>query len=97
MVKKSKQSLSDSKEAYGIIGFIFAIVSLLSMASNGIIYAILGIVFSKLQQKRNPNKISRIGFILGIIGLILNILLIIFLIFYYPAIIQDLQVQFPYS
>jgi hypothetical protein len=93
--KKRMKDLQSSKEAFGIMGLVFAIVSLLSMSSNGIIYAILGIVFSKIQEKKGRNKISRAGLIIGIIGLILNVVFVILLITYYPTLIENIQAQFP--
>jgi len=90
--KKVMKNLPESKEGFGIVGLVLAIVSLLTL-SNGIIYALLAVIFSMIQQKKYPNRIGRLGLILGIIGLVLNIVLIVTLLLlakYNPSILENL-------
>lgn len=91
------KSLPESKEGFGIVGLVLAIVSLLSVSSNGIIYAVLAVIFSKMQQKKYPNRIGRLALIIGIVGLILNVVFIILLMIYYPSILQSIQEALPTS
>jgi len=78
MVKKKEEKTSGGE--FGVIGFVFGILSIVFLASNGIILAILGFIFSTMQQKRNPTKFGRLGKILNIIGFILGVILIILLL-----------------
>lgn len=85
---KKKVSRSESKgsgEEFGIVGFVLGLLSIVLVGSNGIILAILGLIFSTIQQKRKPTKLARIGKILSIVGIILAVILIIVLIIVAPS------------
>lgn len=98
MIKKKRmKSLPESKEGFGIAGLVLAIVGLLSMSSNGIIYSLVAIIFGKFQQKKYPNRIGKLALIIGVIGLVLNIVFIILLLVYYPSILQNIQDALPAS
>ena len=86
----AKKDLKKGGEGFGLVGFIFGILSIVFIASNGIILAILGFIFSSMQQKRKPTKFARLGKILSIIGFILAILLIIFLFIFAETLTQQL-------
>ena len=86
-----------SKEAdnsFGVAGAILGILSIIFIASNGVILAIVGLIFSNIQRKRMANKWSKAGMILNIIGLVFGLLLIFVLLYvikHNPQFAQQLQ------
>ncbi len=87
--KKGGKELASSKEAFGIIGLTLGILSLMMLGSNGILVAIVGIIFSIIQQKRYPTKIGKAAVILNSIGIIASIIFMVFLIKYLAPMIKD--------
>jgi len=92
MVKKKSvnKELPDTKEGLGISGFVLGVLSIALAGSGGFILAIIGFVFCRIQQKRNPMKLAKIGIILNIIGFVLSIVFLIFTIFIYPLLQKNL-------
>ena len=88
MVKKKSvnKELPSTKEGLGISGFILGILSLVWAGSIfiGTPLAITGFIFCRIQQKKNPMKLAKIGTILNIIGFILGIIIFITLIILAP-------------
>lgn len=93
-MKKSVSKKSNS-ESFGIIGLTLGILSIIFMGSNGIILGLVGLVFSRIQQKNNPTKIGKAGFIVNIIGIILAIVFLVVFIKYLVPVIQEQMQNFP--
>lgn len=91
MVKETQKQ----NEGYGIIGLTLGILSILLFGSNGIFIAIVGFIFSMVQQKRHPTKFGKAGIILNIIGFILAALLIISLLTWLRPILESQIGNFP--
>jgi len=91
MVKREekKVELKSSQEAFGIIGLTLGVLSIIMVGSNGIIMAIVGLIFSIMQQKKNPTKIGKAGIIVNIVSIIVAIIFIIVLIKYLAPILQQ--------
>lgn len=87
--KKEERKLESSKEGFGIIGLTLGILSFMMLASNGIIVAVLGLIFSIIQQKKYPTRIGKAGIIISTIGIIASIIFIIFLVTYLSPIIEE--------
>jgi uncharacterized BrkB/YihY/UPF0761 family membrane protein len=70
--------------SFGVSSVILGILSIVLASANGmgIILGIIGIVFSKKQEKIGKNKWSKAGFILNLIGIILGIVLLTVFIIY---------------
>ena len=79
--KKSEKARSKTN-GLGIASLVLAIVSIifLLLPYFGIILAILAIVFSIIQKKRNPIGIATVGLVIGIIGVVLNLIMLIVVI-----------------
>ncbi|MFH1326689.1 MAG: hypothetical protein ABIH59_01015 [archaeon] len=92
MVKKKEEKMRGGE--LGVVGFVFGILSIVFLASNGIILAILGFIFSYIQQKKNPTKLGKLGKTLSIIGFILSVILIILLLVFASQFSEQL-VNFP--
>jgi len=92
MVEKKE---SKNSEAYGIIGLTLGILSIVYLASNGIILSIIGFVFSVVQQKRNPTKFGKTGMILNVIGFVLGIVFIIVALVYLKPLFENQFPNFP--
>ena len=90
-----KKESKGSGEELGLVGFTFGILSIILIGSNGIFIAVIGFIFSMIQQKRNPTKFGRIGIILNIIGFILAIILIIVLLVWVGPLLGDQISNFP--
>ncbi|MFH1365402.1 MAG: hypothetical protein ABIH28_02370 [archaeon] len=109
MVEKRGEKSNSHEESKGIMGFTLGIVGLLSLFSLmlpvifslaliwvlTLSYFIVGLIFCRIQQKRNKTKKGKIGFIINLIGLIISVLLLIVSLIYifynFPAIQQALQ------
>jgi len=76
-------------EAFGIIGLTLGILSIVFVASNGIIVGIIGLVFSLIQQKKHPTKLGKAAVIVNAVGIILAIAFVIVLIKYLAPYLQD--------
>lgn len=63
---------SSSNSGYDIAGFIMGI---LSVVLGGLLFAILGIVFSS--KNKDTNKLAKAGYILSIIGIFVSIIYIV--------------------
>jgi protein-S-isoprenylcysteine O-methyltransferase Ste14 len=74
MKKGDDNSFGVASVVLGILSIVFS-----SPPLNGLILGILGFIFAKKQQNRNPNIWSRRGKILSIIGMILSVVFLIFL------------------
>jgi predicted Co/Zn/Cd cation transporter (cation efflux family) len=57
------------------------------MGLYGVVLSIVGLIFSRIQQKNNPTKIGKAAWILNSISLALNIVL---LVVYYAFILPQL-------
>ena len=79
--------------ALGVAGFTLGIVSLVLFSNPfyGILAAIIGLILSIVQQKKNPTRLGRWGIILNIIGIILGILFFYFYIKYLVPYLQNLN------
>lgn len=84
-----KKEMSDN--SFGVAGVILGILSVLSLSFIGIIFGIIGLVFSMRQAKIEKNKWSKAGMILNGIGIILGIAAIILLVNYIPDYLAQLQ------
>lgn len=76
MAKKSKAF----GEGIGNSGFTLGVLSILLAGTIGILIAVVGLIFSVLQQKKNPTSLGKTGVILNIVGFVLSIIFIIYLI-----------------
>jgi len=85
---KKKMVGKEFGEGLGNSGFTLGVLSLIFTGFAGVIIGIVGIIFSKIQQKNNPTKLGRIGFILNLIGIILGI---VFMFAYYAYILPAIQ------
>lgn len=92
-MKKSKRyekNVTES-EGLGISGFTMGVMSIILAGWLGVFTGIVGFVFCKIQQKRNPMKLARIGIILNIIGFVISVILIIaYAYFLFPMVKQQL-------
>ena len=81
-VKKSVKS-DYKKEHLGLSSFTLAIagffVTLFTPVASFIMF-VVSLVFSAIQQKKNPTKLGKVALILSIIGIIVDVLFVIFLI-----------------
>jgi len=97
MVKKKSvnKELPDTKEGLGISGFILGILSLVWAGSIfiGTPLAIIGFILCRIQQKKNPMRLAKIGTILNIIGFVLGIIIFITLIVLYPLLQENLPIS----
>ena len=84
-----------NKESFGIIGLTLGITSIIFMGNNGILLGIAGLIFSMIQQKKNPTKIGKAGIIVNIVGIILAIVFLVVFIKYLIPVIQDQIQNFP--
>ena len=84
MAKQSK----NFGEGIGNSGFTLGVLSILLAGIIGILIAVVGLIFSTLQQKRNPTKLGKAGVILNIIGFILSIAFIIYLVPVFQSALQ---------
>ena len=95
MVKKKSVSkeLPKTKEGLGISGFILGILSLVWAGSVfiGIPLSITGFIFCRIQQKKSPMKLAKIGTILNIIGFILGAIIFIIILILAPLLQDQLQ------
>ncbi len=91
--KKGVKELPNTKEGLGISGFVLGILSLVFAGSIfiGTPLAVTGFILCRIQQKKSPMKLAKIGTILSIIGLILGIIIFITLIILSPLIQNQLQ------
>lgn len=69
-------------EGLGIAGFTLGILSIVFIGFNGILLSIVGFIFCMVQQKKNPYKLAKAGWIINIVGFILNIVIIVISILY---------------
>ncbi|MCK4552783.1 DUF4190 domain-containing protein [Candidatus Pacearchaeota archaeon] len=92
---KKKVSKKFNNESFGIIGLTLGILSIIFMGNNGILLGIVGLVFSRMQQKNNPTKIGKAGIIVNIVGIILGIVFMVIFIKYLVPIIQEQIQNFP--
>jgi len=94
MVKKKgvSKELPKTKEGLGISGFILGILSIVLAGSVfiGIPLSITGFILCRIQQKKSPMKLARIGIILNIIGFILSIAMLVVSLLLAPLIQQNL-------
>ena len=88
--KKSVKKLPGTKEGLGISGFVLGVLSIALAGGGGFLLAIVGFMLCKVQQKKSPMTLARIGTILNIIGFILSIAILILSIFLAPLISQNL-------
>ena len=93
MAKKSGEK--SNNESLGIIGLTLGISSIIFMGNNGILLGIVGLVFSMIQQKKNPTKIGKAGIIVNIVGIILAVVFLIVFIQYLLPVIQEQMQNFP--
>jgi len=84
MAKQSKEF----GEGIGNSGFTLGILSILLAGTMGILIAVVGLIFSVLQQRKNPTKLGKVGVILNIIGFILSIAFIIYLVPIFQSTLQ---------
>lgn len=89
-----KKNLKSSEEAFGIIGLTLGILSIILLGSNGIVLAIVGLIFSVVQQKKHPTKIGKAGIIVNIVGIILAIIVIVLLLTYLKPILEQQLASF---
>lgn len=82
-------------ESFGIIGLTLGILSIIFIGNNGVLLGIVGLVFSRIQQKKNPTQIGKAGVIVNIIGIILGIIFLVVFIKYLVPIIQSQLQNFP--
>jgi hypothetical protein len=71
--KESKEKI----EGLGISGFTLGVLGIIFSGWVGLIISIVGFMFCFVHQKRQKNKLGKIGLILNIIGIILSIAFII--------------------
>jgi len=93
MAKKGSEK--SNNESLGIIGLTLGITSIIFMGNNGILLGIAGLIFSMIQQKKNPTKIGKAGIIVNIVGIILAIVFLVVFIKYLIPVIQDQIQNFP--
>jgi uncharacterized BrkB/YihY/UPF0761 family membrane protein len=85
----SKKEVKEIGEGLGISGFTLGILSIVLAGFLGFVLSIIGFIFSRVQQKRNPTKLARVGVILNVIGFVISaILTTIFVISIYQAVVQ---------
>lgn len=93
--------LISSENSYGLVAFIFGILSILSAPAldififygpiAGLILGILGIIFAVKQRSISKNKWSNWGLWLSIAGLVVNIAVFVLLIkFIIPTVLPKL-------
>lgn len=71
--KEEKKNLG---RGFGVVGFVLGIESIIFailIPALGIFLSIHGIIFSSIQQKKQPIKKGKLGIILNIIGFVLSI------------------------
>ena len=91
--KKSVKELPETKEGLGISGFILGVLSIILAGSVfvGTPLAITGFILCRLQQKKSPIKLAKLGTILNIVGFVLGIIIFVLLLVLAPLI----QAKFP--
>jgi hypothetical protein len=81
MVEKKEEIkqkiVKKSSEGLGISGFTLGVLSIIFAGGMGAIVSLTGFIFCLIQQKKNPNQLSRIGLTLNIIGFIVSVAYII--------------------
>ena len=85
MMKKEAKKEEHSKidhNSYGIASVVLGILSIVFASVNGLILAIIALVFANKQTNNSANSWARAGKILSIIGIILSIIAIIVSIYY---------------
>ena len=79
--KSVEKVLSKTKEGLGISGFTLGVLSIVMAGSLGIFLAITGFILCRVQQKKSPMKLAKIGIILSIIGFVLSIVMLVIITF----------------
>ena len=64
--EKRKEALVTESQGLGISGFTIGVMSIILAGWLGVFTGIVGFIFCRIQQKRNPTKLARIGIILNI-------------------------------
>ncbi len=67
----------EEDNSFGVAAVVIGILSIVSGSLPGIVLGVIGVIFSKKQNKIMANKWSKSGFLLGVIGIILGIALFI--------------------
>ncbi len=88
--KKSVKELPDTKEGLGISGFILGVLSIVLAGSGGLALSIVGFIFCRVQQKKSPMRLAKIGTILNIIGFVLSVILLVLAIVLAPLLKEGL-------
>lgn len=84
MVKEAKKEEHSkvNTNSYGVASVILGILSIVFASVNGIILAIIGLVFAYKQSKHHENNWSKAGRILSIIGIVVSLLAIAVSVWY---------------
>lgn len=82
----------ESGNEFGLLSVVFGVLSIVSLSAAGIVMGILAVIFAYQQNKRDANKWSKAGKILGIIGIVLGIIMLIVV---YWAVSSDLLANLP--
>ena len=73
-----KEETKQHDNSFGIAAVVLGIVSIVLASLNGLLLAIVALVFASKQQKINANRWGKNAKILAIIGIILSILAVAF-------------------
>lgn len=71
---------SGASKTYGIIGFIASIIALIGLFFNvyvGLVFGVIGLIFSIIQRKRGKTGLSTAGFIISIIAVAIGLVLLV--------------------
>ena len=64
--------------SFGVMGIIFGILGIIFSSVNGIILGVIGLIFSIKQKKIMKNSWSKVGIILNIIAIILGAIVFVY-------------------
>ena len=71
--------------SFGVASVILGIFSIVFASVNGIILAVIALIFANKQQMRNANAWGKNGKTLAIIGIILSIVVIVVTVYTYKT------------
>lgn len=75
---KKEETSKSHENSFGIAAVVLGIVSIVLASLNGLLLAIVALVFASKQQSHAPNRWGKNGKILAVIGIILSILAVAF-------------------